>query len=75
MIALMNVDNLPVAIEPDFIESVEASPDSRELCVVRMSSGKEHHIRRSYTYVTGIIRKHYEEGTYYDAHGTVSGSL
>lgn len=59
MIALMTTNDKPVAIEPDFIESVEAA-DCQDTCIVRMSSGKEHFIQRSYTYVTSILRKHYE---------------
>ena len=61
MIALMTVRNTPVALEADLIESVEAhdnhNPDN---CVITMTSGKEHEIARSYTYVTGILRAHYE---------------
>jgi uncharacterized protein YlzI (FlbEa/FlbD family) len=60
MLALMKVNGLPVAIEPDFVESVEAHPDNQGLSVIRMSSGREHIIQRSYTYVTGVIRSHYE---------------
>lgn len=58
MIALMTTHDTPVALEPDFIESVEAL--EADTCIVRMSSGKEHIVQRSYTYVTGILRKHYE---------------
>ena len=59
MIALMTTAGRPVAIEPDLIESVEQHPDNAGRSIVRTSSGKEHIIERSYTYVTGIIRTHY----------------
>jgi uncharacterized protein YlzI (FlbEa/FlbD family) len=62
MIALMTTAGRPVAIEPDMIESVESGDANPmgETCVIRTSSGKEHIVRRSYTYVTGIVRRHYE---------------
>jgi hypothetical protein len=53
-------DTVLVAIEPDLIESVEQDPKDHDLCIVRMTSGTAHNINRSYTYVTGIIRKFYE---------------
>lgn len=64
MIALMNVEKRPIALEADFIESVEGADGEdygvAEACLVRTNSGQVHVIERSYTYVTGIIRKHYE---------------
>lgn len=56
----MNTAGRAVALEPDLIESVEQHPENPERCLVRTSSGKEHVIERSYTYVTGVIRSHYE---------------
>jgi hypothetical protein len=60
MIALMTTSGMPVAIEPDLIESVEAIEGrGAPCCLVRTTSGKEHVIERSYAYVTGVLRKHY----------------
>ncbi len=67
MIALMTTDGRAVALEPDFFESVEqplmtigrADVDRADTCKIRMSSGSAFDIDRSYTYVTGIVRTHY----------------
>jgi hypothetical protein len=57
MLAFMTAAHMPIAIEPDFIESVQACPDYPEdRCVLRTASGKEHTIQRSYKYVTGVIQ-------------------
>jgi hypothetical protein len=69
LLALMTTDSRAIALEPDFIESVEQpgahdtdglNPlDPQMSCIVRMASGQEHYIARSYRYVTGVINRHY----------------
>jgi hypothetical protein len=68
----MTTDSRRIALEPEFIESVEQPDgihdtdgtanllDPLETCIVTMASGKEHYIARPYRYVSGIIRKHWE---------------
>jgi hypothetical protein len=70
VLALMTTDSRRIALEPEFIESVEQPSehdtdginalDPLENCIVRMASGQEHYIARPYRYVSGIIRKHWE---------------
>jgi uncharacterized protein YlzI (FlbEa/FlbD family) len=56
MIAFTTVSGLAVALESDLIESVCQDPETLTRCVIRMASGKEYCIGRSYAYVTRVLR-------------------
>lgn len=58
MLNLKTTDGVNVALEPDFIESVDEY--GVETCVVRMASGSHYTIDRTQAYVLGVIRAHYE---------------
>jgi hypothetical protein len=63
MISLITALGVPISIYTDAIESVEVDPDCHDRCFLTVTSGRVHHIQRSFAYVTGILRAHDESAS------------